>query len=328
MADVREILAFLESEGAIKTHRQTGNYMQVSCPFHSDGQEKKPSCGVLLTDEYRSGRKKPAGFWHCFSCHYAKSMPNAVKDLIRIKNLSDDAVQWLHDNVDPPDDEESMMPDGMLSQLAEKYAITYIDSMLGKKKAFVTEEELKSYRFTIPYMYERKMTDALIEKFDVGYDANFIPPGRKRAVPCITFPVRDRNGNTLFFCRRSIVGKMYNYPEGVEKPLYGIYELPDHPKSIMVCESCINVITAYRYGKCAVGLMGTGNEYQMHQLRSLGASEYVICTDGDDAGRKAARKLRYELRQTAIVWTIPMPDGKDLNDLTEDEFNALYKMRE
>ena len=100
-------------------------------------------------------------------------MPNAVKDLIRIKNLSDAAVQWLHDNVDPPDDEESMMSDGMLSQLAEKYAITYIDSMLGKKKAFVTEEELKSYRFTIPYMYERKMTDALIEKFDVGYDAYY-----------------------------------------------------------------------------------------------------------------------------------------------------------
>ena len=327
MADVRDILAFLESHGAVKTSRQTGNYMQVHCPFHGDGHEKKPSCGVLLTDESRAGKTTKAGFWHCFSCHYAQPMSKAVDDLIRMKDLSEDAVKWLRENVDPPDDPDSLISDKLLGSLMEKYAISYIGSLSGSEKRYVSEDELKSYRFTVPYMYERKLNDALIEKFDVGYDANFVPPGRKNAVPCITFPVRDREGRTLFICRRSIVGKMYNYPEGVEKPLYGLYELPGGAKSILICESCINAITAYRYGKCAVALLGTGNQYQMQQLKSLGAREFIICTDGDDAGRRAADKLKRELKKVAFVWTIPMPDGKDLNDLTEEEFNLLYERR-
>ena len=121
---------------------------------------------------------------------------------------------------------------------------------------------------------------------------------------------------------------MYNYPEGVLKPVFGVDQIPQGCRSVIICESAINAITAEVYGYDAVALLGTGNSYQIQQLKELGVSEFVICTDGDEAGRKAAQRLKKSLSSVALVWIIPMPDGKDLNDLSQDEFNEVYSRRE
>ena len=177
-------------------------------------------------------------------------------------------------------------------------------------------------------MYERKLTDEVIEKYDIGYDAKWIPPGRKKPVPCITIPVRDRQGRTLLLCRRSIQGKLYNYPTGVQKPVFGIDVLPYGLKTVIICESAINAMTAVVYGYNAVALLGTGNPYQIQQLKELGVQNFVICMDGDEAGQKATMKLKKALRTVAMVWSITMPDGKDLNDCSKEEFDNLYLKRE
>ena len=76
-------------------------------------------------------------------------------------------------------------------------------------------------------------------------------------------------------------------------------------------------------------MLGTGTPYQMQQLRELGVSDFVICTDGDEAGHKSANRIKRALSQVAMVWTIPMPEGKDLNDLSsKEEFDELYRRRE
>ena len=58
----------------------------------------------------------------------------------------------------------------------------------------ITEEELDKYRYIHPYMYERGLTDEIIERFDIGYDRE-----RKE----ITFPVRDIEGRCVFIAGRS-----------------------------------------------------------------------------------------------------------------------------
>ena len=129
----------------------------------------------------------------------------------------------------------------------------------------------------------------------------------------------------MFFCRRSIAGKFFNYPTGVTKPVYGLYELPDNCKSVIVCESCFNALTCWVYGKPAVALLGTGNSYQIQQLKELGVNEFVLAFDPDEAGRKATEKLKCALHSVAIVWSYAnIPAGKDINDLTKDEFDNLY----
>lgn len=329
MADIYEILLKLESLGFLKTHKRVGNYMQIYCPFHNDGKERKPSCGVLLHEEIRGGRKYPQGWTHCFTCSYANPLPEMITDLLKIRNISKSGMDWLIENIPNFDgmtdsDFELLIPSDVINTLNEQYAISYIQSLSKPKQKYVSEEELASYRFTVPYMYERKLTDKIIEKFDVGYDANWIAHGRKKSTPCITFPVRNKDGKTLFLCRRSVQGKFFNYPTGVTKPVYGLYELPENSKSVIICESCFNALTCCVYGKPAVALLGTGNSYQIQQLKELGVHEFILAFDPDDAGRKATEKLKRALKHSAIVWSFEgIPAGKDINNLTKEEFEAL-----
>ena len=333
--DVENILIKLESEGLVRLSRPIGDWYSVYCPIHHDGQEKKPSCGVLLHDQYRNGKTTPQGFWHCFTCNFAKSMPDAINEILKQRHISKSGLDWLKENIPDFKDEyepgefEYLISPEVSQALTAKYAVDYMNTLIQKDQgAYVTEEELASYRLTVPYMYQRGLTDELIEKYDIGYDANFIPPGRKKPMPCITFPVKDLQGNTLFLCRRSVEGKFFHYPQGVEKSVYGIYELPNGVKSVLVAESCLNALKACRFGYNAVALLGTGTSHEIDQLKQLGVQEFVLCLDGDEAGQRGMEKLKNALRKVALVWTIKMPPDKDINDCTEEEFNALYATRE
>lgn len=327
--DVEKIIRKLDAEGLIRANRIVGDYYSIYCPFHKDGKEKKPSCGVLLHDKVQAGNKYPAGWTHCFTCGFAKSLPDMITELLKLHNISGSGFEWLKENVpgfDGLDAEfETLLPKETIMELTAKSALDYVYKLSNKPKYdYISDEELAKYRFTVDYMYERKLTDELIEKFDVGFDPNWIPPKWDKPVPCITFPVRDKSGRTLFLCRRSIVGKMFNYPRDIVKPVYGIYELPEHCESIVICESCFNALTSWRYGRPAVALLGTGNDYQIKQLKTLGAKEFILAFDPDEAGERATRKLQRALKDSALVWRFEgIPEGKDLNDLTKEEFDAL-----
>ena len=331
MMDVQLILDKLQTLGYVRLSRKTGNYIQVYCPFHNDGNEKKPSCGVLLVDEYRNGQKYPQGLWHCFACGAVHSMQEAVTIILEKHNITRSGYDWLVENI-PGFEIESeldpLLPKDLIDKFSSKLAVDYIQQKLNQKQEYISEEELAGYRFTVPYMYERKLTDKIIEDYDIGVDMNWIPPGRSKPVPCITFPVRDNTKKTLFLVRRSIKGKFFNYPTGVTKPVYGIEMVSNLCKSLIITESCFNALTAVSYGYDAVALLGTGNSYQLDQLRRLGVNEFVLCMDGDDAGKRANSKLKKNLSDVAIVWTVNIPDGKDLNDLSKEEFDELYRLRE
>lgn len=331
--DVEVILHKLEELEMVRLSRPVGDYYQIYCPIHNNGQEHKPSCGVLLHEQIKNGNRYPTGFVHCFSCGWAKSLTDTISEILKRKNISKSGLDWLKENIPDFDGELSdfdyLIPQELTSSLQNFYAIDYINSRIIKEsESYVTEQELASYRLTVPYMYQRGLTDEIIEKYDIGYDGNFIPEGRKKPLPCITFPVKDINGNTLFLCRRSIEGKFFHYPRGVEKSLYGVYELPKNTKSVLVVESCLNALTAIKYGYPAVALLGTGTTSEITQLKRLGVQEFVLCLDGDDAGQRGASRLKKSLSSVAIVWNIKMPADKDVNDCTKEEFDKFYASRE
>lgn len=317
----------------MRSSKISNNWYTCFCPFHAGGNEKKPAFGILLEDQYKASQHYPAGFCHCFACGYAKPLPEMITELLKLKNISLDGFQWLQENIEGFETENEfdyLLSLDIVQGLNERYAAEYLNTIVKKTKPnFVTEEELASYRFTVPYMYERKLTDEIINKYDIGFDAHFVAPGRKKETPCITMPVHDKDGNVLFFCRRAIEIKFYNYPVDVVKPVYGIYLLPKGCKSVVICESIINALTAVSYGYHAVALMGTGNSYQIEQLKRLGVQEFVICLDPDDAGRKGAKRLKYALKSAGLVWTMSLPDGKDVNDLeNKAEFDYYYSLKE
>jgi DNA primase len=332
MLDVVYIVDQLAAHGLIRTKKVVNNYYQCFCPIHNHGQERKPSFGIAIHEEIRNGQKYPQGFCHCFACGYKGPLTQLITDILKENSISKTGMDWLVENIPgflPGETSfDFLIPEDLMKDLSAEYAVQQIQRLTQPQQSFVPESELQKYRVIVDYMYQRRLTDELIERYDIGVDLNYQPEGWKNIIPCITFPVRDVNGNVLYICRRSIEGKNFFIPKDVPKYVYGIYELPKDAKSVVICESFFNALTAVRYGYPAVALYGTGNALQIDQLRKLGVSEYVICMDGDDAGRRATAKLKKALRDVAIIWAIHMPDGKDANDCDDATFRSLYDAKE
>lgn len=315
----------------IRLNKISGNWYSIYCPFHNGGNERRPAFGILLTEEIKNRRKYPAGFSHCFVCSYAKALPDFISDLLKEHSITQTGLEWLQTNIPGFTQEaeyELLVPDNLMNTLNDKFAVDYMLSLQKKKQEYVTEEELQRYRFTVPYMYARKLTDEVIAKYDVGFDANWVPEGRKKPIPCLTFPVRDKQGNVLFIYRRSIETKFFSAPEGAEKPIYGIDMIPKGCKSLCICESIINALTLVSWNYPAVALLGTGTPYQIQQLKELGIRDFVLCLDGDEAGQRGTNRLKRQLSTTAMIWVVAIPPGKDVNDLDKETFDKLYLERE
>ena len=329
-ADANEIIAELQSQlhanniDLLNIIKDTPDNIMVQCPYHNNGAERKPSAGI----------RKDDGTFHCFSCLEVHTLPEVISYCFghRSDMVGAFGWQWLLKN--------------FASISIETRQDIKLDFNRNSKKEtdvcanYIQEDELDSYRYIHPYMYERGLTDEVIELFDIGYD---------KASECLTFPVRDINGNTLFIARRSVKTKFFNYPQGVEKPLYGLYELsrcwkgeynievPDkcgmlhdireyakpYIGEVIVCESMLDALKFWTVGRYAVALNGTGTELQIKQLRELFCREIILCTDMDEAGMNARYKLKKRLKGK-IVMQYMLPEGrKDANDCTPEELKNL-----
>lgn len=291
----------------IEKIKPSGQDIMVSCPYHADGQERRPSAGIRTKD----------GLFHCFACGEVHSLPEVISHCF---GYVDDVIgkfgwQWLLKNfatvqAEERKDVELDCSRGSNNNFAKYGNITY-----------VTEEELDKYRYTHPYMYKRGLTDDIINLFDIGYD---------RHAKTITFPVRDIEGNCLFVARRSISVKWYNYPHGVQKPLYGLYELYltcRQEEPVIVCEGMFDALTCWVYDKPAVALNGLGNELQFEQLRDLPCRKLILATDNDESGIKARERIRMNIRNRKLISEYILPKGKkDINELSKEEFENLLEI--
>lgn len=327
--DVETALHYMDAHGLIRLSKPTNSWYMMHCPFHSGGNEKKPSCGCSLEGAAKGGVFYPPGRFNCFACGASYSFGAGIKEILKLKGTSISA----HPDLEPYTNENftkhtgSLIPEDIMTAALNTFAADNLKIRAMNKPKYVTQEELAQYRFIVPYMYQRKLTNEVIDKYDVGFDGNYqVSSGR--IVPCITFPVRDVKGNTLFICRRSIEGKFFFLPRDIEKPVYGMYELPPETKEVIICESIFNALTCVVYGHPAVALFGTGTPYQFNQLKKLGVNSYVICMDNDDAGNRGAAKVKRALKDSAFVWTMHVPEGKDANDLEYSEFVEAYNNRD
>ena len=300
----------------------SGNNIQTNCPFHKEGQERKPSFGI----------NKNTGECHCFGCGWSGTLSEMISNCFGKDDFGVYGNKWLIRN--------------FLSVAVESRPDIDVDFGRRKKitsetKKYISEQELDSYRYTHPYMYKRKLTDEIIDLFDIGYD---------KSTECITFPNRDINGNCLFIARRSVKTKFFNYPQDVEKPVYGLYELrkiskvkigtkryptglqvptyeSTYPSEIIICESMIDALTCWVYGRYAVALNGTGNENQFKTLRNMPNRKFILATDMDEAGLKARERIRQSLGNklvTEYVWDINV--AKDINDMNKEYFDSLKEV--
>lgn len=307
------------------------NNIQFNCPAHGGGQERRPSCGITTNDT----TGVPAGTVHCFTCGYTASLEEMISDAFGRKDFGAYGLQWLVKNFltvaveDRPTLSLDLNRSGRLSPVLSKGTGEHRRNS-DENVAEPMETTLERFRYTHPYAYKRKLTDDVIEKFDVGYDNHFVlrDPSKnsKQVLRCLTFPVRNEFGEVLFIARRSVDIKLFHYPVGVNKPVYGLYELPKDADEIIICESIINALTCYVYGKPAVALLGLGTPYQFEQLKRLPCRKFIIALDGDEAGDRATLRIRKALSGVKLLTRYIVPRGKDINDLSEEEFHNLQEI--
>ena len=317
----------------IQKYKEGPEHIQICCPYHANGMERRPSAGIRKSD----------GIFHCFACNEVHSLQEVISYCF---GYTDDIVgtwgwKWLLKNFATVEREERKDVCLDFQRNGHNRVNNRIDSF---NNNYITEEELDKYRYIHPYMYERGLTDEIIEIFDIGYDS---------ATDCITFPIRDVFGNVLFIARRSVRTKFFSYPEGVEKPLYGLYEIYQQPMfqylkhtskvgefttptqyhlvppfgEIIVCESMLDALSFWTVGKYAVALNGLGNELQFKQLRELPCRKIILATDMDERGLVARKRIRQNMQNTKIITEYIFPKGrKDANECSREELMNLEEV--
>jgi len=287
--------------------KRTGNSILIPCPYHKNGLERHLSCSIITSDI----KDLKAGTVHCFTCKKTINFEEFVSNCFGYDDKGIFGKEWLINNYITLNNSRD------LRLSFNRDAIIESD---------ITEEELEKYRYFHPYMYERKLTNKIIYYFDIGFDSNY------GGMQCITFPIRDIAGNTLFIARRAIDIKFFDYPKGCSIPLYGLYELNQHgniKEDLYICESMFDCLTCWVYGKQALALNGLGNANQLLELKYLPHRSIILALDNDKAGIRAKGDIYDKLKGVKDIKFMNFPQGKkDVNDLSEDEFNNCVLTKE
>lgn len=285
------------ANGKLKVIEDKGRNIKITCPIHKNGAEDRPSCNVLNVND---DPKYPEGTTFCYTCGYRAQLPQLIADIF------DKDIVFAED------------------WLLNHYCNTFIekDIVLPEFESTPTEDVivldeniLKSYDYYHPYMWKRKISKDVVDKFRVGYD---------KERDAITFPVYDEKHRLVMVTARSTNTKKFYIPSDAKKPVYLLYDILQRGVTkVFVCESQINTLYLRSLGYDSVGLFGTGSTSQLETLKKSGIREYILCFDGDDAGRKGAAKFKKAMDKSVFITDIRLPWGKDVNDLNEEQLKRL-----
>jgi DNA primase len=305
-ADVVEIVGRY-----VQLKKGGANYMGL-CPFHG---EKSPSFSVSPTKQ----------FYHCFGCgkngnaigflmdHAGMNFVEAVKDL---------AGQYA---MQVPEEDASPQDRARAAQQREKQA-TLTDVLEKAGEAY--RKHLKTSSRAIDYLKGRGLSGEIARQFGLGYapegwrslasvfpnydDPLLVESGLvilneeedkryDRFRDRVMFPIRNVKGECIGFGGRVLgegTPKYLNSPEtpvfSKGRELYGLFEARNALREhgfVLVTEGYMDVVALAQLGfPNAVATLGTACTPDHVQKLFRFTDSVVFSFDGDEAGRRAARK--------------------------------------
>jgi DNA primase len=305
-ADVVEIVGRY-----VQLKKGGANFMGL-CPFHG---EKSPSFSVSPTKQ----------FYHCFGCgkngnaisflmeHAGMNFVEAVKDL---------AQQY---GMQVPEEESSPEERARAAQQREKQA-TLNDVLEKAGEAY--RKHLKNSPRAVEYLKGRGLSGAVAKQFGLGYApegwrslasvfANYDDPllvesglviinededkRYDRFRDRVMFPIRNVKGECIGFGGRVLGDEKPKYLNSPETPvfskgreLYGLFEARNALREqgyVLVTEGYMDVVALAQLGfPNAVATLGTACTPDHVQKLFRFTDSVVFSFDGDEAGRRAARK--------------------------------------
>lgn len=335
----------------VKLKKSGRNYM-ACCPFHD---EKTPSFSVNQEKQ----------FYHCFGCGAGGNMISFLMDYERfdfphcIETLAD--MAGLEVPREAGAFEEPPQLKRNIYTLLEKAAL-YFQQQL---------KQHPNKASPIDYLKQRGLTGEISRDFGIGYappgwdnllqalgtsdnDKQLLIDGGMLIVKpednkCydrfrdrIMFPIHDSRGRVIAFGGR-VMGddkpKYLNSPETAVfhkgRELYGLYQAKKNNRQLrqlLVVEGYMDVVALAQNGiNWAVATLGTATSTEHLKRIFRHCPEVIFCFDGDNAGRKAARRaLESALpamedgRQARFLF---LPQGEDPDSLVrkigQNEFQRL-----
>ena len=279
-------------------HENNDN-VKITCPHHKGGQETHPSCFVYTRQD---NSELEYGYYRCFTCGEKGHLYDLVAHCLDVDQ--EHGKRWLIDNFcNTFVTEELVLPKIELKREERKY---------------LNEDVLIPFAYYHPYLEDRKVSFEVAKKFNVGWNQEH---------NSITFPVWDVHGRLVGITERYINEKRFYIPEDLKKPIYLLnFFIEEGITTAFVVESQIDALTLWTWGYPSIAMFGTGSKGQYEILKRSGIRKYYLCFDGDDAGRKGANRFIKGMSKDVIITNINMPDGKDINDLSKEEFEYLLSI--
>jgi hypothetical protein len=159
----------------------------------------------------------------------------------------------------------------------------------------------------LDFLYRRKITQEVIEKFDISQNIN----------NNIIIPVRDANGAFLFSkYRRSPVvenGIKYFYDKGSSVALFAINEAKKHD-TILITEGEMDCLVAWSHNIPAVSSTGGALSFQKEWKEYFENKKVIICFDNDSAGAEGIVRVLGILPEAQILL---LPDRIGVKDISD-----------
>lgn len=322
-------------ENYVEVKKQGSSFVCV-CPFHAD---KNPSMHINVQK----------GFYHCFAC---KAGGDAFKFVMDYEKLSfADAVEKV-----------ASLSNFTLRYTKEKNENKKeLKNILPILNAYF-KDNLTRHKEALNYLYDRKLNDKDIIKFELGFagsseeslrllrnenitmeDALSTGAIKKDEkgdfyasfISRITFPIYDPKGLLVGFGGRTlnpnIMAKYVNSPQSVffdkSRIFYAFNIAKDaiaKQKEMIVCEGYMDAIAFHKAGfNNAVAVLGTAlTEHHIPLIRRYEA-KVILCFDNDEAGLKAATRSAFLLSIHKIDGKVALLEGgKDPAELVANNQSA------
>ena len=318
--------------------RKAGSNYQANCPFHD---EKTPSFTVSQDKQ----------FYHCFGCGANGTAIGFLMEYNQLDFIS--AVEELANRAGldvPREGGGDFKKDG---EITEYYELLEMVVQFYRQQL---KEHPQGSR-AIDYLKQRGIPGELAAKMELGYapagwDSLINALGKSdqakqrllktgmliqrdsggfydRFRDRIMYPIRDQRGRAIAFGGRIIDDGTPKYLNSPETPvfhkgreLYGLYQAKRADKKIQrlyVVEGYMDVLALIQHGiSNAAATLGTAATSAHLETIFRQIPQVVFCFDGDEAGRKAAKRAMETalplLRDGREAYFRFLPQGEDPDD--------------
>ncbi|HBX25951.1 MAG TPA: DNA primase [Gammaproteobacteria bacterium] len=329
--------------------KKSGREYHGRCPFHDDSS---PSFSVNPDKQV----------YHCFGCGASGGLITFIMEFDKIDFVS--AIESLASLAGLEVPTEAADPEAV--RLKALYALMK-DADLAFRKALKSHPDREQ---AVNYLKARGLTGTIAHRFGLGFAPSgwsFLinqmggnTTAKNQLLECgltasnqqgrqydrfrerVMFPIRDIRGRTIAFGGRVLDDnkpKYLNSPETKlfhkSETLYGLYEARQACRSldrVLVVEGYMDVVTLAQYSiDFAVATLGTALTGQHLDRLSRQTGQVIVCFDGDQAGRTAAKRaidtMLSFLSDDFSIRFLFLPDGHDPDSLVRNEGTDAFLAR-